>query len=206
MKKTLFVLIAILLQTSFTFCQSGSKDSTLLKVGKGFNIEVTTGFQGSLSFGQVGINLPQFVDNFVIGLKFRGMSSTTWNTFIHEQTKESVSFHPVVVAGIVSFGGTNLMVGNSFRAFGTCEILFGYSFTPYDDMVYNCGNLIGSNTTVGLFGTFGLEFFVSDKFSTYIESGGGFKTVMGDKDNPYVVASRWQGSGATLRMGTKIYF
>ena len=33
----------------------------------------------------------------------------------------------------------------------------------------------GSNTTIGLFGTFGLEFSVSDKFSTCIESGGGFK-------------------------------
>lgn len=96
------------------------------------------------------------------------MSSTTWTTFVHKQTKESVSFHPVVVAGIISPGGNNLMVGNSFRTFGSCEILVGYSITPYDDKFYNCGNLIGRNTTLGLFDTYGLEFFASDKFSIYL--------------------------------------
>ncbi len=173
--------------------------------GKKMNLDISTGFQGSLSFGQVGINLPQFIDNFVVGFKFRGMSSTNWTTFIHEETKQSVSFHPVVMAGVITLGGTNQFAGDAFRVFGNCELLVGYTFTPYDNMVYKCGNLVGDNITLGFFGTFGLEYFSSKISSVYIESGGGLKTIKGDKDSQYVIAAAWQGSGATIRMGTRIY-
>jgi hypothetical protein len=184
----------------------GQDNSSANTKGKELNVEVTTGLQGSLSFAQVGLNLPQFIDNFTLGIKFRGMSSLTWATFINEQTKESVSFHPVVLAGIISFGGSGKLINDTFRSYGACELLTGYSFTPYDSWFYKVDNLIGKNLTIGIFGTFGLEFFTSDKSSIYIESGGGFKTIKGEKGNQYVIASRWLGSGVTFRMGAKIYF
>ncbi|MFC2137764.1 hypothetical protein ACFLTE_06280 [Bacteroidota bacterium] len=203
MKNILLIVILLMSMNISSFSQT---DSVETQKGKSLNFEITTGLQGSLSFFQIGINLPQFIDHFVIGIKFREMSSLTWATFINEQTKESVSFHPVVLGGVICFGGTNDLVLNTFRQYGACEILMGYSFTPYDNMIYNTGNLIGSNTTFGIFGTYGLEFFTKNKLSVYIESGGGFKTIKGDKDNQYVIASSWLGSGITFRMGAKIYF
>ena len=203
MKNLLFFVLLVMSMTISSFAQT---DSTGTQKGQSLNFEITTGLQGSLSFFQLGVNLPQFIDHFVIGIKLREMSSLTWATFIHEQTKESVSFHPVIVGGIISFGGTSDLIFNTFRQYGACEILVGYSFTPYDNMVYNTGNLIGNNTTFGIFGTYGLEFFTKNKLSIFIESGGGFKTVKGDEDNQYVIASSWLGSGITFRMGTKIYF
>ena len=43
------------------------------------------------------------ISSVFLGLKARIMSSLTWATFIH-QKGESVSFHPVVVAGVLSCG------------------------------------------------------------------------------------------------------
>ena len=201
--KRIFFLVLLLMSMSIpAFSQT---DTAETQKGKNLNFEITTGLQGSLSFFQLGVNLPQFIDHFVIGIKFREMSSLTWATFIDEQTKESVSFHPVVLGGVICFGGTGDLVFNLFRQYGSCEILMGYSFTPYDDRIYHTGNLIGSNTTFGIFGTYGLEFFTKDKFSVFIESGGGLKTIKGDEDNQYVIASSWLGSGITFRMGAKIY-
>jgi hypothetical protein len=203
MKNLLFIVFLFMSMPISSFSQF---DSVLTQKGKSLNLEITTGLQGSLSFFQLGVNLPQFIDHFIIGIKFREMSSLTWATFINEETKESVSFHPVVLGGVISFGGTNDLILNTFRQYGACEILMGYSFTPYDNLIYGTGNLIGSNITFGIFGTYGLEFFIKNKSSIFIESGGGFKTIKGDKDNQYVIASSWLGSGITFRMGAKIYF
>lgn len=195
------LLLFILINLSFIIIADTDDVS-----GSGFNLEITTGLQGSLSFAQFGVNLPQFIKHFIIGLKFRGMSSLTWATFIDYNTNDSVSFHPVVLAGIISFGGCGDIIKNLFRTYGSCEILLGYSFTPYDSAIYNVDNLIGDNLTFGIFGTFGLEFFTGKTLSVYVESGGGFKTIKGDDTNQYVIASSWLGSGVTFRMGAKIYF
>jgi len=83
--------------------------------------------------------------------------------------------------------------------------LAGWTFTPYDSAVYGLGNLVGDNLTLGIFGIFGLEFFTSGRSSVFVESGGGFKTMRGDKSNQYLVAGSWLGSGVTFRMGARIY-
>ncbi|MEJ2507656.1 MAG: hypothetical protein P8Y81_15460, partial [Ignavibacteriaceae bacterium] len=106
-----------------------------------------------------------------------------------------------------SFGGCSNIIKNILRSYGACEILLGYSFTPYDSLIYEVDNLIGDNLTIGIFGTFGLEFFISRSLSVCIESGGGFKTIkVEDKENIYAIAGSWLGSGVTFRMGAKIYF
>ena len=202
MKK--IILIICLLSLNIVLNAEAESNS---QQGLGLNLEITTGLQGSLSFAQIGINLPQFIGHFIIGLKFRAMSSLIWATFIHYDTKESVSFHPVVLAGILSFGGCGDMIKDLFRSYGSCEVLLGYSFTPYDSAIYNVNNLIGDNLTIGIFGTFGLEFFLSKTISVFSESGGGFKTLLVEnKKDLYVIASSWLGSGVTFRMGAKIYF
>jgi len=109
------------------------------------------------------------------------------------------------MAGIVSIGGTSKYFLRRIRTYGSVEILIGHTFTPYDDAFNNSGNLIGDNTTIGLFSIYGLEFFSSDNTSLYIESGGGFKAIKGDKSNQYLLAASWLGSGVTFRMGAKIY-
>lgn len=135
------------------------------------------------------------------------MSALTWATFINEDTKESVSFHPVTLAGVISFGGTSPLIKEIFQPYGALEVLAGYSFTPYDSMIYGRENFLGDNLTLGFFGTFGIEFFSSDRISMFIESGGGFKTILGgDEENQYIIAASWLGSGVTFRMGTKIFF
>ena len=203
MKMSLSLSLFIIAFISIAFAE---ENQTAIIEGKELNIEITTGLQGSLSFAQIGLNLPQFIDHFLIGIKLRGMSSLTWATFINEQTKESVSFHPVVIACILSFGGTGDVIHDFFRSYGSVEILTGYSFTPYDSLIYNVGNLLGNNITLGIFGVYGLEFFTSERLSVYIESGGGFKTMKSEYENQYIVASSWLGSGVTFRMGAKIYF
>lgn len=174
--------------------------------GTAANIEIATGLMGSLSFVQAGFNLPQFIKNFTIGAKFRAMSSLTWATFINRETGESVSFHPVTVGGVLAMGGTSPIIGGLFRPYGYFETMLGYTFTPYDDLVYGSGNLIGPNLTYGIFGVFGLEFFTGRHMSVIVESGGGFKSFKVPEENAYAVAASWLGSGITFRMGMKIYF
>jgi len=84
-----------------------------------------------------------------LGVKARFMSSLTWATFIH-QNGESVSFHPVVVAGVVTVGGASPMIQDVYRMDGGMDFLLGYSFTPYDSAIYGTGNLIGKNLTFAL--------------------------------------------------------
>ncbi|MFC1543245.1 hypothetical protein ACFL4K_01745 [Candidatus Neomarinimicrobiota bacterium] len=199
--KRLFIIIVLILSMS-AFSSAATND----EMGKGFSVELTIGIQGIMSFFQVGINLPQYIDNFAIGAKFRLMSSLTWATFTDLRTNETVSCHPVCVSGILSLGGTNEMANGFMRPYGATELLIGYSFTPYDSYFYNKGNLIGKNLTYGIFGYFGLELFSSEQRSTIFESGGGYKGIkVDDKENQYAVAYSWLGSGLTSRMGTRFY-
>lgn len=174
---------------------------------KRFAFEVSTGLQGSLSFAQVGLNYFPKNPNFWIGAKIRGMSSITWVTFINQDNQESVSFHPTVLAGTITVGGSSLARGGIYRVYGYSELLIGHTSTPYDSYFYDTPNLVGKNITYGIFGVFGIEFFTSDRVSLIIESGGGFKSmILNEEENQYAIASSWIGSGVTLRMGTLIYF
>lgn len=199
-------IILTLILTTTIVCYAQAQEAYDTKItGDKLNLEITTGLQGVLSFAQFGINLPQFIPHFLIGFKFRGMSCLTWATYIDENTKDSVSFHPVTISGILSVGGTSDFFLERIRTYGALEILIGHTFTPYDDAFNNSGNLVGDNLTAGIFGIYGVEFFSSKNVSLYIESGGGFKTIKGDKNNQYLLAASWLGSGVTFRMGAKIY-
>ena len=43
------------------------------------------------------------------------------------------------------------------------------------------------------------------KRQVFLDAGGGFKSLIGDKQNPYVVASSWLGSGFGIKMGMRFY-
>jgi len=204
MKRLLIASIVFMILTKSFSQTPNNKDTSSFKK---FGFEVSTGLQGSLSFAQVGLNYFPKNQSFWISSKIRGMSSITWVTFINQDTQESVSFHPTVIAGIFTFGGSSMTRERIYRAYGYAEILIGHTFTPYDSYFYDEPNLVGINITYGIFGIFGMEFYTSEKVSLIIESGGGFKSmIINEKENQYAIATSWIGSGVTLRMGTIIYF
>jgi hypothetical protein len=166
--------------------------------------EASTGIQGIMSFVQLGILFPRINDTLFIDLKVKYMSSLTWATYI-DQDGNAVSFHPAVIGGAVSFGGYSPLIYNSVRMYGGVDLFLGYSFTPYDSAIFQTGNLIGDNLTFALWGFFGLEFFTSEHISLIIDAGGGFKSLIGDKSNQYVIASSWLGSGFGIKMGIRYY-
>jgi hypothetical protein len=174
-------------------------------VGNSLGLEVAIGVQGSLSYVECGVILPPIGDTVAIGFKARAMSSVTWATFIHKDGR-SVSVHPVVVGGIVSVGGASPLFENTYRMYGGMDFLLGYSFTPWDNLVYKTGNLIGRNLTFGLWGYAGIELFTAEDISYRLDSGGGFKSLYGDKHNLYAIASSWLGSGFGIRTGLRRYF
>ena len=201
MKKTI-LLSLLIISNVIAFPQASDSISTKRNIG----FEISTGLQGSLSFAQIGANYSPSKHNFRIGVKFREMSSITWVTFIDMETKESVSFHPFILAGIITMGGSSTYWKDNFRVYGYTEVLIGHSLTPYDSYFYDEPNLIGKNVTYGIFGLFGIEFLTSRRMSLFIESGGGYKSMaVDDEKNQYAIASGWIGSGVTLRMGTIIY-
>ncbi|MBN1412724.1 MAG: hypothetical protein JW969_17890 [Spirochaetales bacterium] len=173
--------------------------------GTTFAFQFSIGIQGAFSFTEMGIIFPTIGDNFFIGLKARAMSSLTWATFIHQDGR-SVSLHPVVLAGALSFGGYSPFIDSRFRMYGGMDMLLGYSFTPYDSAIYETGNLIGDNVTFGFFGFFGMEVFTAEKISYYIDSGGGYKGMFCDKSNLYAIASSWLGSGFGIKNGMRFYY
>ena len=171
-------------------------------VGTGF--EFSMGAQGILSFMEVGLLRTNAGGNKFLGARLKYLSSLTWATFADENG-EVVSCHPVVVGGVVTFGGASPVIHDLFRARGGTDVLLGYSFTPYDNLVYGTGNLIGENVTFGVTGFFGLELFTGERSSIYFDAGGGFKMHTGDEENPYTIASSWLGSGFMLRVGMTFY-
>ena len=114
-----------------------------------FAFEFSMGTQGILSFAEVGVRLPQIGSRVFVDVKARMMSSLNWATFIHLETGESVSFHPDVVGGVVSFGGHSPLLSGLFRMYGQTELFLGYSFTPWDAAIYGTGNLFSENLTYG---------------------------------------------------------
>ncbi len=170
-----------------------------------FAVDAGVGMQGILSFEEVGIRMPLFGRGAFIGVKARLLSSLTWATFIDMRTGRAVSFHPDVIGGVLAFGGASPMLRDSLRMYGQAELLLGYSFTPWDSAIYGVGNLIGDNLTFAVRGCFGLELFTSETLSVFFEAGGGFKSLIADKTNPYVIASSWLGSGFGFEMGTRFY-
>jgi hypothetical protein len=174
-------------------------------LGDTLGFEFGVGMQGAFSYMEAGVVFPKIAGSLFISLKARAMSSFTWATFINQQTHESVSFHPTVVGGVLSFGGYSPVFHDFIRMRGSTDILLGWSFTPYDSLIYKVGNLLGANLTFAILGSFGMEIFTSDALSVSIDAGGGFKSLFGDKKNPYVIASSWLGSGFGTRMGLRFY-
>lgn len=174
-------------------------------IGNGYALQVSIGIQGSLSYAEVGVRLPPIGDSVAIGLKARAMSSVTWATFIHHDGR-SVSFHPAVVGGVISVGGASPLFKETYRMYGGMDLLLGYSFTPYDSLIYKTKNLIGNNLTFGMWGYAGIEIFTAENISYSLDSGGGFKSMFCDKQNLYAVASSWLGSGFGIRTGLCSYF
>jgi len=173
----------------------------------GFGVTVGAGMAGSLSFFEVGVMLPKINDKVFVDIKLRWMSSITWVTFVNMETYETVSFHPVVVGAVVSVGSVGPLMNDEFRVYGGSDILLGYSFTPYDSLAYGVGNLIPANLTFGVWGHFGFDYFTSDTSSIYVQSGGGFKSLLvEDKKNAYAVASSWLGSGFGIQMGSRFHW
>lgn len=173
----------------------------------GFGITIGAGIAGSLSFFEVGVMLPKINDTVFVDIKLRWMSSITWVTFVNMETSETVSFHPVVVGAVVSVGTVGPLMNDEFRVYGGSDILLGYSFTPYDSLAYDVGNLIPPNLTFGVWGHFGFDYFTSDTSSIYVQSGGGFKSLfVEDKKNAYAVASSWLGSGFSIQMGSRFHW
>lgn len=200
MKRSVVVLVAVLLAAGVStpaFTEDAQEKSR--------GLEFSMGMQGILSFEEIGVRLPVIGDSFFIGVKARLLSSLTWATFINMQTGDSVSFHPDVIGGVVSFGGVSPMIHGVLRMYGQSDLLLGYSFMPWDSAVYTVGNLIGENLTFAIWGCFGLELFTAKSLSVFLDAGGGFKTVFGDRQNPYVIASSWLGSGFGIKMGMRFY-
>jgi len=174
--------------------------------GNGLGIEIGAGMAGSMSYFEVGVILPKINDRVFVDIKARWMSSITWVTFVNMETSETVSFHPVVVGAVVSVGTVGPVVNDELRIYGGSDILLGYSFTPYDSLAYGVGNLIPPNLTFGVWGHFGFDYFLSETSSFYVQSGGGFKSLLvEDKLNAYAVASSWLGSGFGIQMGSRFY-
>jgi hypothetical protein len=172
--------------------------------GGSLGITIGAGIAGSMSYFEVGVMLPKINDRLFVDVKLRWMSSITWVTFVNMETSETVSFHPVVVGAVVSVGTVGPLTNDEFRVYGGTDILFGYSFTPYDSLAYGVGNLIPPNLTFGVWGHFGFDYFTSDTSSIYVQSGGGFKSLLvEDKANAYAVASSWLGSGFGIQMGSR---
>ncbi len=176
----------------------------LKEPGIGIGLEFSTGIQGILSYFEAGVLRTGAGGNKFIGVRAKTMSSLTWATFVDEDGRV-VSCHPVVVGGVFTIGGTSPLLHGLFRARGGTDFLLGYSFTPYDNLVYQTGNLIGDNITFGVTGFFGLELFTGERTSIYFDAGGGFKIHTGDEENPYTIASSWLGSGFMLRVGMTFY-
>ena len=185
---------------------SDNKDSSnQQKYGNSFGFEMSMGIQGSLSVFQLGILFPKINGHLFLDIKARFCSSLTWATFIHMETEEWVSFHPVVAAGIISFGGCSPVIYDCLRMYGGTDLLLGYSFTPYDSAIYETGNLIGDNLTFAILGYFGFELFTAPKIAVFLDAGGGYKSIFGDKENLYVIASSWLGSGFGFKMGMRFF-
>lgn len=173
--------------------------------GTGFGLDVSAGVQGILSYFQVGVQFPRIKGALFFGLGARMASSLTWATFYNMETTQLVSFHPVLAAGVLSFGGSSPLVDGALRLYGGMDLLLGYSFAPYDSAIYETGKLIGDNLSFAILGYFGLELFTAPRLSMFIDAGGGFKSMFGNEGNPYVVASSWLGSGFGFRMGLRFY-
>jgi hypothetical protein len=172
--------------------------------GEKIGFEVSTGIQGIMSFIQLGILFPRINNTIFIDAKVKYMSSLTWATYI-DQDNNSVSFHPTIIGGAVSFGGYSPLLYNCMRMYGGVDLFLGYSFTPYDSAIRQTGNLIGDNLTYAIWGFFGLEFFTSEHLALILDAGGGFKSLIGDKNNQYLIASSWLGSGFGIKMGIRYY-
>jgi hypothetical protein len=169
-------------------------------------IEACAGIQGILSFVQLGVRFPGLGNSpLFLGVGARLASSLTWATFIDMDTAESVSFHPVVASGVLAFGGASPLLYDAVRMYGGIDLHLGYTFTPYDSAIYGTGNLLGDNLTFAFVGYFGFELFTTPRLAMFIDAGGGFKSLFGDEDNAYVVASSWLGSGFGFRMGLRLY-
>jgi hypothetical protein len=173
--------------------------------GTGFGLEASAGIQGILSFFQLGVVFPRIKGSLFLALSARMASSLTWATFYNMDTMETVSFHPVLAAGVLSFGGSSPLLYGVVRMYGGTDLLLGYTFTPYDSAIYGIGNLVGDNLTFAILGYFGLEFFTSPRLAVFLDAGGGFKSLFGDENNPYAVASSWLGSGFGFRLGVRFY-
>ena len=192
----------VLLLTALVVCIAASAVNAV--PANGFGITIGAGIAGSLSFFEVGVMLPKINDTVFVDVKLRWMSSITWVTFVNMETSETVSFHPVVVGAVVSVGSIGPLLDDEFRVYGGSDFLLGYSFTPYDSLVYGVGNLIPPNLTYGIWGHFGFDYFTSDTSSIYIQSGGGYKGLLvEDKKNAYAVASSWLGCGFGIEMGSR---
>jgi hypothetical protein len=182
-----------------------SQPSATTGRGSGFGLEASAGMQGALSFYQLGVLFPKINDRLFINLSARLASSLTWATFVDYDSGDSVSFHPMVAAGVLSCGGMSPMLYDAVRVYGGTDLMLGYSFMPYDSAIYGVPNLIGDNLTFAVLGYFGLEFFTAPRLSVFVDAGGGFKSMFADDGNLYVIASAWLGSGFAFRMGVRFY-
>lgn len=179
-KVRILVVIAAVCSGLAVYAETAPGSTVALQIG--------IGTQGILSYQEVGVRFPVGSGGFSIAAKARLLSSLTWATFVNRDTGQAVSFHPDVVGGVLSFGGRSPLVGGVLRARGATDILLGYSFTRWDSAIYGIGNLIGDNLTFALIGSFGVELFAAPRVSVCLDAGGGWKSLFGDKANPYVIA------------------
>jgi hypothetical protein len=175
--------------------------------GSTTGLSFSVGTQGILSFEELGVRLSMAGGSFFVDLKARFLSSLTWATFSNLETGELVSFHPDVAGGVVAFGGSSPLLLGALRMYGQCDLMLGYTFTPWDSLAYGVGNLVGDNLTYAVWGSFGIELFTAPTISVFLDAGGGLKSIraFGDTDSPYVLACSWLGSGFGIKMGMRFY-
>ena len=123
MKRLAFLLMILVMMGPLIIAQDH---------GNGLGFEFGAGIAGSLSYFETGLTMPKINDTVFVDVKARFMSAITWTTFVNMDAAEPVSFHPVIVCGVVSVGTVGPLVNDEIRVYGGTDILLGYSFTPYD--------------------------------------------------------------------------
>ena len=145
------VLAAVLFFISTLLPVRAADQILINEPGNSWGIAFGSGIQGILSTFEAGIKFPPINKSMKVGVYGRWLSSLTWATYVKNDS-EYVSFHPSVIGGAVSVGGSSPMLRGFLKPYGAFEVLLGYSFTPWDNLVNHTGNLIGKNLTYALSG------------------------------------------------------
>lgn len=114
----------------FVFIAMGGSGLAAQNPGTGFGVQFAAGIAGSLSYFDLGIVFPKINERIFINVAARAMSAITWTTFINKDTGDSVSFHPVVIGGVIGVGGgfKSLIVDDKENMYAVASSWLGSGF------------------------------------------------------------------------------